>query len=403
VRTRPKDFRRGWKVAVAALSLAGVIVVVITVQHRPSPLLTARSGTPSAAEVVYSVPQLSYSPIQQLVGDPAGAGAWFWDYTKTEDTVFHVSQTGSVQSWPVLTGSDYVGASGSSGLAVANDGTVWLGINSTLLRLDPSTSQVQTWTIPTASDNAAAESFMPPNMVGMHPVTSIAVNPSDTAVAIAEENANAVEIFDVTTGNYSSLALPSQGDIAVALAYSGDGTLAVGLSNISAGGSANQLLLVSNGSDSTATLPAAGSSWSTAPEGSNSFIVGSVTPSVVSETGQTTTLATPGNLLGSPIGNSSAPLGIVNGNSVGIVSSGVEEFPIGASSVAAAAAAATTVQMPAVNCPSNVAGSAQQSGTSSAGSTAGCAAPTPNMLATDAAGNIWTVIDGGSIAVAPAS
>jgi len=44
----------------------------------------------------------------------------------------------------------------------------WLGINSTLTRLDSGSGAVRTWQIPAPADNPAAEFFLPEELKGQH-------------------------------------------------------------------------------------------------------------------------------------------------------------------------------------------------------------------------------------------
>src|SRR5215813_3997306 len=108
-----------------------------------------------------------YGPITTMAGDPNGSGVWFWADTQTTLSIFHVDGQGKLTSWPVLTGADNVGQA-ESGLTVTAAGMVWLGINATLTRLDPSTGAVRTWRIPVPADNPAAESFRPSNVQGLY-------------------------------------------------------------------------------------------------------------------------------------------------------------------------------------------------------------------------------------------
>lgn len=97
-------------------------------------------------------------------------------------SIFHVDGHGKLTSWPVLTGADNV-YQAESGLAVTSAGMVWLGINVTLTRLDPSTGAVQTWRIPAPGDNPAAESFRPTDTQGQYLVQAIAASPDGRQIA----------------------------------------------------------------------------------------------------------------------------------------------------------------------------------------------------------------------------
>jgi hypothetical protein len=164
-----------------------------------------------------------YGPITTLAGDPSGSGVWFWADTKTTLSIFHLDGKGKLTSWPVLTGADNV-YQAASGLAVTSAGMVWLGINATLTRLDPSTGAVQTWRIPAPADNSAAESFRPSNSQGQYLVQSIAASPDGSRIAIGMDPSSSVELFDPSAGTFTQIAMPATSDTPVSLAYAPDGT-----------------------------------------------------------------------------------------------------------------------------------------------------------------------------------
>jgi len=171
-----------------------------------------------------------YGPITTLAGDPNGSGVWFWADTKTTLSIFHVDGHGKLTSWPVLTGADNVGQA-ISGLTVTLAGIVWLGINATLTRLDPSTGAVKTWRIPAPADNPAAESVRPSAVQGLYLVQAIDISPDGGQIAIAMDLSSSVELFDPSAGTFTQIAMPDTSDTPVSLAYATDGTLGVAIAN----------------------------------------------------------------------------------------------------------------------------------------------------------------------------
>jgi hypothetical protein len=119
-----------------------------------------RHGTvfQASAQDLATLPE-GCGPIMSLAGDPRGSGVWFWDSTKSDLSVFRVDSQGTLKSWPVLSAANQFQA--ISGFAVTSAGIAWLGINSTLSRLDSSSGAAQTWQIPAPADNPAAESYLP--------------------------------------------------------------------------------------------------------------------------------------------------------------------------------------------------------------------------------------------------
>src|SRR6266581_7338887 len=88
----------------------------------------------ASAQASATLPQ-DYGPITSLAGDPDGSGVWFWDDTKTDLSIFRVDSQGTVKSWPVLSGAANQ-FQATYGFTVTTGGIAWLGINSTLTRLD---------------------------------------------------------------------------------------------------------------------------------------------------------------------------------------------------------------------------------------------------------------------------
>jgi len=165
-----------------------------------------------------------YDPITILAGDPNGDGVWFWDNTQSELSIFHVDNQGTVTSWPLLTGAENE-FQAISGFTVTSDGMAWLGINSTLTRLDTGTGAVQTWQIPAPADNPDAESLLPPDLKGQHLVQGIAVAPDGNHVAIAMTNASSLEVFDVSAGTFSQIAMPTASQEPMSVAYASNGAV----------------------------------------------------------------------------------------------------------------------------------------------------------------------------------
>lgn len=326
-----------------------------------------------------------YGPITTLAGDPNGSGVWFWADTKTTLSIFHVDGQGKLTSWPVLTGADNV-YQAESGLAVTSAGMVWLGINATLTRLDPSTGAVQTWRIPAPGDNPAAESFRPSDVQRLYLVQAIAANPDGSQIAIAMDLSSSIELFDPAAGTFTQIAMPATSDTPTALAYTPDGTLGVGLANYQTHLWDTALVVRPGTTGAPKAIPVP-DSRSITTYGTSGFIVGAADPSLLTTTGTVTPIAVPAAAVGAYTPDSGpAIIALPNGQLGAITKGGVFEYSGNAASVASATAGSNTLRLPGEQCPEPI-------------STNGSPPPTPagpcylvpNAMAVDGAGGIWVV------------
>jgi hypothetical protein len=326
-----------------------------------------------------------YDPITTLAGDPHGSGVWFWADTKTTLSIFHVDGQGKLTSWPVLTGADN-SFQAESGLAVTSAGTVWLGINATLTRLDPSTGAVQTWRIPAPGDNPAAESFRPADTQGLYLVQAIAASPGGTQIAIAMDLSSSVELFDPAAGTFTQIAMPATSDTPVSLAYTPDGTLGVGLANYQTHRWDTALVVRPGTTSAPAAIPVP-DSRSITSYGTSGFIVGAADPSLLTSTGTVAPIAAPAAAAAAYTPDSGHAIIAMPNGVLGIIGKGgVFEYPGNAASVASATAGSATLQLPGVQClvPMSGNGSPEPSPT-------GPCYPEPSVMAVDGAGGIWVV------------
>ncbi len=344
-----------------------------------------------------------YDAITEIAGDPSRTGVWFWDSSATQVTLFHVDGNGTMTSWPVLTGSMFQNEQALSGIAVSASGTVWFGMNTTLVELDPRTGKVDRWSIPVPGANSVAEGFEPPNLAGIEAVEALAVAPGGQ-VAIAMSSSTGVEIFDPNAGTFTTVTLPTSGDEPLSVAYASDGTLAVGMTDLSTGGKATGIELVSaNGATRSVSVAFPGSAWTIAPYSASEFIVGSVHPSLVGTNGTVRELAVPATLVGS---DSGSPMVVFsNGEVAGLTDDGLVEFPSDAATPNEAEAQSVTVSLPRPKtCPASVPSLIPLQGsppvlpsttTSTAPNTTttmpSCPAPAFDIMALDGAGNLWIV------------
>jgi hypothetical protein len=177
--------------------------------------------------VAASVKVPGYSNPIALASDSAEPGVWFLAENATDVSVFRWDgATSTLQRYSLgnpTSGNLVFGV--QAALAVSPNGTVWAGINSTLIRLDPSTGAIRIIPIPTPADNAIAESHRPPQIQGVHDIEAIAVNSAGN-LAVATSASNSVEFYNDTTQEFAQMSLAGGGE-PLDLAYLSDGTLGI--------------------------------------------------------------------------------------------------------------------------------------------------------------------------------
>jgi len=375
---------------VSSVALAAAASTIIT-GCGSLPASRATSATYShiehaAIRVSASAP-IGYGPITSLIGDPNGASVWFWDSSRTQDTIFRENARGKVAAWPVSSGSSYAPEEARSGFAVSGAGTAWLGINSTLVELDSLTGRVRRWHIPPPRDNPGAERHLPPALEGLHAVQALAVGPTGQ-VAVAMTNSSSVQEFSPRTDSFAMLPMPTNNDEPLSLAYSPTGILGVGFGDLTTGKAQDALIVRPSGASAVA---AGADSWAIVPYGSSQFILGAARPYVIRSDGRSFPLIVPSIPLDQS-GNS-VPVGILpNGWLAAIGRAGVVEFPKNSTSQASAAAVAITLGLPRVQCePGIISGPVTNSPAAPRPGRKLCSAPPMEAMATDGAGDIWVV------------
>jgi hypothetical protein len=393
---RPAKIVARTGIAVAVLSLLAVTVAFALNGQAASRSVGRRpTSETSTMSVAASIPA-NYSPIQQLVGDPTSSGAWFWSYSTTQDTIFHESTTGVLASWNVLTTND-AAESGTSGLAVSSSGSVWLGINSTLVELDPRSGDVQSWSVPAPSANPAERALTPPNEAIPSSIMALAVNSTDSEVAVALSGSSAVVTFEPQTSQFQDVSLPVADDQAISLAFASDGTLGIGYSDLADGGQSNDVLLISNsdGSTTSVSVGAPGTAWTLTALPGVGFAAGTTHPVAITTRGTVSALNVPSSLVGP--GSAPTPLAVLpNGKVAGVASAGVVLFPTDAASVTAADNEATLTSAPDVSCSGGVGAEEIPGGSDGVTNDSGqpngmCSPPNFRLLASDGSGDLWVV------------
>ncbi len=161
-----------------------------------------------------------------LTPAPTGSGVWFLEAGTTSTVLSEWDGTRTQQyslGNPASNGQLRLGV--QAAITFTSDGSVWVGLNSTLLKVAIPSGQVSTWQIPPPCDNQMADLTRPSFVHGYHAVTSMSIN-SSGVIAIATSAANCVVTFNTNTNGFGSLQLPP-GHEPLELAYGASGSLAV--------------------------------------------------------------------------------------------------------------------------------------------------------------------------------
>jgi streptogramin lyase len=300
-----------------------------------------------------------YGRLLAVAGAPAGSGLWF-TATAARLTLFHLSMAGALKSWPLPTPASSVRASAGADLAVTAADVAWIGVGSTLLRIDTKNSKLSSWQVPGMADGSRPDAST---------ADSVAVSP-DGHVAVATSHSSSVQVLDPREGTFRQVKLPSAADQPLALWYTRSGTLGIGYQRPGKPDTGAVLLVKRTGAELIAQVP---QPTAIAAYGASGLLVGVTNLYVVSARGHPRPLVLPADspdLTG--VTNPPAPL---PGDRLGIaMDSAVLTFPAMTASSAIAATESTLWVTPPMRCQPHH----------------GCPAGY-QLLASDSDGNLWAV------------
>ena len=244
---------------------------------------SAQKGTSTAGDnLMFSLAQVvvrhattlsaRYGPLLALAGAPTGDGVWF-TATAARLTLFRLGMAGTLTSWPLPAPASSVRASAGLGLAVTASGVAWIGVGSTLLRLDTKNSQLSTWQVPVRGAGA----------------DSVAVS-QDGRVAVAMSDSSSVQVLDPRVGTFKRITLPAAGDHPLAVGYARNGTLGIGYEHPGTPRAEAVLLVTRTGAQRSAGVP---QPTAVTPYGASGLLVGVTDLTVVPERGHPRSLALP--------------------------------------------------------------------------------------------------------------
>jgi len=177
-----------------------------------------------------------YGRPEALAADPTRPGIWFVDASQADESLFYWnSNAETLKSYSFGSSSNDLPYGADAAIAVDSAGTVWAGIDTTLLELNTSTGAVQRIAIPavpndtnlTGSPGGGAGG--PPPLYDSHTITALTVASSGD-IAIGLTFSTTLLTYDPSTHAFSQTVLPD-GDIASNLSPLANGTIAVATNN----------------------------------------------------------------------------------------------------------------------------------------------------------------------------
>ena len=179
---------------------------------------------------------------------------WFVDSNDTSQAAFfYDGATGALQKFPFSDQSDYLVYGQDVGMAVAPTGHVWVGIDSTLIGIDPTTGAVQRMAVPTVTPDSTASALagtIGAEIAATTDITNVAVDGAGN-VNLAFTNSSELMRYNPTSGAFSPLQLAS-GVRPSTLAANSSGAL------VATAGAGNQTVVVGPASSTPASVDAGG-------------------------------------------------------------------------------------------------------------------------------------------------
>lgn len=352
-------------------TMYGGIAAPVRTPRKAAEVPPSSTPSPSLAQVVVrqttTLPG-QYGPLLAITGASGGSGVWFTAIA-AQLTLFRLSVTGALSSWLVPAPPSSTGATTAVGLAVTPAGVAWVGVGSTLIRLDTKTTQVSSWHIPVPQPNSLASQRSRSAPERTTATISLAVSP-DGQVALAMPMSSSVQVLDPRSGTFQQIRLPNAADQPLAVGYARNGVLGIGYRYAAGTHPAGVLLVSRTGGEKSVGVaqPSA-----VAPYGASELLVGVTELSVISSSGGVRPLVLPS---GAPdFANVMTPPASLPGDRLGIVmDTAVLTFPAAAASSAIATGQSELWVTPPWNCSPHRA----------------CPAGY-RLLATDLTGDIWVV------------
>jgi hypothetical protein len=329
----------------------------------------------SSVRTAVSLPH-RYQRVSSLVGDQVRPGVWFWGQATSRISLFHLDRNGALRSWAVLPLTHRLRIGDSSGFTVTPSGVAWLGLNSTLIRVETKTGRVRSWSIPAPRSGGTERPE----------VEALAAN-AGGQIAVAMSHSSAIQVFSQRTGRFTEVKLPTTTDQPRSIAFARDGTLGVSFTDSGHPGRAGVYLMPRTG---PLFVSAVDDAIGVTPYGSSSLIVGVARPDLVSTTGYVTHLVGPGDMANLDVA-AAAPAQLPDNKLTTVVGAGYLSYPVGAQSITEAKISSVLYLAAPNSCGTvslKLPGSAATQPTEPAASSC----PWPfRLLTSDSTGDVWVV------------
>jgi hypothetical protein len=317
-----------------------------------------------------------YQRVSSLVGDQLRPGVWFWGQATSHISLFHLNRNGALRTWAVHPVARRLHLGDPSGFTVTPSGVAWLGLDSTLIRVETRTGRVRSWSIPKPR----------PGGTGRSAVEALAAN-ADGQIAVAMSHSSAIQVFSQRTGRFTEVKLPTTTDQPRSMAFARDGTLGVSFTDSSRRDRAGVYLLPKTGPLFIASVDDA---IGVTPYGARSLIIGVARPDLVTTNGYVTHLVGPSDMANLDVA-SAAPAQLPDHKLTSVVGAGYLSYPVSSKSVTAAKTSSVLYLAAPNSCGTvtvKLPGSAATQPTEPAPSSC----PWPfRLLTSDSAGDVWVV------------
>lgn len=271
-----------------------------------------------------------YQPLLAAAGAPDGSGLWF-AATAGQLTLFRLSMAGALRSWSLPTPASSVRASHGVGLAVTSTGVAWIGVGSSLLRLDTKSSYLSAWHLPGLAAGSSAD--------------SVAVS-RDGHVAVVTSYSRIVRVLDPSDGQFRQIRLPDAADRPLAVGYARNGTLGIGYRHLGKLHSGGVFLVERTGAKRTVAVP---QPTAVTALGGSGLLVGATMPYVVPARGHPRPLILPAGSP-EPASLTTAPTPLPGDRLAIAMDNAILTFPAAATSDAIAAGQSTVWVTPPPRC-----------------------------------------------------
>jgi hypothetical protein len=330
----------------------------------------------SSVRTSVSLPH-QYQRVSSLAGDQVRPGVWFWGKATSRISLFHLNRDGALQTWTVLPLTRGLRVGASSGFTVTPSGVAWLGLNSTLIRVETRTGRVRSWPIPASR---------PGDDTGRPAVEALAAN-ADGQIAVAMSHSSAIQVFSQRTGRFTEVKLPTTTDQPRSIAFARDGTLGVSFTDAGRLDRAGVYLMPRTGPLFVSPVDDA---VGVTPFGASSLIVGVARPDLVSTNGYVTHLVGPGDMANLDVA-AAAPARLPDNKLTTVVAAGYLSYPVGAQSVTQAKTS-SVLYLAAPNSCGTVSVKLPGSAATQPTEPTSSSCPWPfRLLTSDSTGDVWVV------------